>query len=185
MGTVFNPNSARHQEALAAAWPVGLRLKTFGYKEIAAETGANMDLVAAIVRHWVEQGRARQIAVARAGEKNRNLYEATPRPEDLPSAGGDAYDQMWTVMRKFTAFSPTDLVAHCAVPVEMKVATAYCQTLLTAGYLKVVHKAVPPHKQATYRLIKATGPNAPRTRNIRCLIDNNSGQTLPLVGGVS
>lgn len=185
MGSVFNPNFPRHQEVMAAAWPVALRLKTFGYKEIAAQTGANMHLAAAIVKLWVEEGRARQTVVARAGDMNRNLYEATPSPEDLPSAGGDAYDQMWTVMRKFTSFSPTDLVAHCAVPVEMKVATAYCQTLFTAGYLKVVHKAVPPHKQATYRLIKATGPNAPRTRNLRCLIDTNSGQTLPLIGGVS
>jgi hypothetical protein len=181
----INMNFPRHQELMAAAWPVALRLKTFGYKEIASETGANMHLVAAIVKLWVDQGKARQTVVARAGDKNRNLYEATPSPEDIPSAGGDAYDQMWQVMRKFRAFSPTDLQAYCAVAVDLKLATAYCQTLMVAGYLRVVHKAVPPHKQATYRLIKATGPNAPRTRNIRCLIDTNSGQILPLVGGAA
>lgn len=185
MGTALNENYLRHQEMQAAAWTVAMRLKTFGYKEIAAETGANMPLASAIVKLWVTQGKARQTVVARAGDKNRNLYEATPRPEDLPPVGGDAYDQMWRVMRKFGVFSPVDLVAHCAIPIDAKLATGYCQTLLAAGYLRAVQKAVPPHKPATYRLVKSTGPNAPRTRNIRCLIDRNADQILPLVGGIS
>lgn len=183
-GYKFDPDAPRTRDVMAAAWPVALRLQQFGFNEISAETGSSIPMASAIVRHWVDMGRARMIIAARTGAGNRNLYEAIPEGEVTVPVGGDAYDQMWTVMRKFGAFSPTDLVAHCAVPVELKVATGYCQTLLAAGYLRVTQKAKPPHKQATYRLLKHTGPRAPRTRNIRCLIDTNIGETKPLIGGV-
>lgn len=181
----LNLENPRHKEYLDAAWPLALRLQQFGYYEIAANTGASLGLATAIVKFWVRQGKARLIVAARTGQGNRNLFEVIPEGELTLPAGGDAYDQMWTVMRKFRAFSPTDLVAHCAVPVDVKLATAYCQTLLAAGYLGVTKKAKPPLTQAIYRLTNPTGPRAPRTRNIRCLIDSNTGQTLPLTGGVS
>lgn len=185
MSHPFNPDAPRTQEIMAAAWPVALRLQQFGYKEIAAETGASLPLATGIVNHWVRLGRARLIEAARRGGRNRNFYEVIPDGEIAPPLAGDAYQQMWTVMRKFGVFSPTDLVAHCAVPVDLKVAAGYCQTLLAAGYLRVTQKAKPPHKQATYRLTKQTGPHAPRARNVRCLIDTNTGSTQPLVGGAA
>lgn len=183
MSYKFDPNAQRAKDMMAAAWPVALRLGQFGYSEIAAETGATMPMASGIVRHWITLGKARLIVKARTGSGNRHLYEVLPDGEIALPAGGDAYEQMWTVMRKYGAFSPIDLVAHCAVPVELKVAAGYCQTLLAAGYLRVTQKAKPPHKQATYRLFKHTGPRAPRTRNVRCLIDANTGDTLPLIGG--
>jgi hypothetical protein len=177
----FNPKNPRHAALMDAAWPVALRLQQFGYDEIAVETGASIGMATSIIRAWLDQGKARLIVAARTGHGNRNLYEAIPPAEETPAPGGDAFDQMWTVMRKYGAFSPTDLVAHCAVPVTMVQAASYCQTLLVAGYLHVITKAKPPHKQASYRLIKPTGPRAPRARNIRCLVDANTGATTPLI----
>jgi hypothetical protein len=184
-GRKFDPNAPRTREILAAAWTVALRLNQFGFDEIAAETGASIPLATKVVKHWVTLGRARLVVAARTGAGNRNLYEAIPEDDLAIPAVGDAYDQMWTVMRRFRAFSPTDLVAHCAVAIDIKVATGYCRTLLAGGYLRVTQKAKPPHKQATYQLTKQTGPRAPRTRNILCLIDANTGSTLPLLGGAS
>lgn len=186
MSTVLlNIDNPRHRQSLESAWPVALRLQQFGYDEIAANTGASIGLATAIVKHWIAAGKARLIVAARTGHGNRNLFEVIPDGEIAVPLGGDAYEQMWTVMRKFGSFSPTDLVAHCAVPVELKVAAGYCQTLLAAGYLRVTQKAKPPHKQATYRLFKPTGPRAPRTRNVRCIIDENVGTTTPMTGGAA
>lgn len=176
-------NLKKSEDLVLAAWAVAMRLQQFGYAEISSETGCSIRLATLIVREWLEKGTARMVDSARTGGRNRNFYEVVPEGEISVSLGGDAYDQMWFVMRKFGGFSPTDLVAHCAVEVPLKVATTYCQDLLAANYLRVTQKAKPPHKQAIYRLFKITGVKAPRLRNVRSVIDSNTGDIVPLSGG--
>lgn len=163
-----------------AAWTAALRLQQFGYAEIASEVSIDVKRATQIIRVWEGQGRLRVIRGGVNG-RPRKIFEVIPEGEiRTPPAPGDAYDQMWTFMRKTGGFSPVDLASMCSVPVTVEEAAAYCRMLLTAGYLKVVQKAAPPHRAAIYRLINATGVRAPRARRVACIVDPNRGTTLPL-----
>lgn len=183
MSTKITLQSPKSQDLIRAAWAVACRLRQFGYAEISSEASCSIKFATMVVRQWVAEGKVGLIDTARTGGRNRNFYEITPEGEIAIPMGGDAYQQMWTVMRKFGAFSPTDLVAHSAIEVSIKTASAYCQDLLAADYLRVTQKAKPPHKQAIYRLFKVTGVMAPRLRNVRSVIDPNTGGIVPLTGG--
>lgn len=177
-GQFSGPISQAKREA---AWPVALRLQQFGYGEISNEITASMDFATNIVRRWEAEGKVRLISGARTGGAGRKIYEVVPEHEiNLTPVQGDAYEQMWTTMRKLNGFSPIDLVTHCAVPVSIEDAAAYCRLLLTTGYLRVTQKARPPHLPAIYRLVNKTGPLAPRHRRVSCIIDPNLGTVLPI-----
>ena len=174
-------NGSISQAKREAAWSVALRLQQFGYAEISSEITASMDLATNIVRGWEAEGKVRLISGARTGGAGRKIYEVVPEHEiKLAPVQGDAYEQMWTTMRKLNGFSPSDLVSHCAVPVSDLDAAAYCRLLLATGYLKVTQKAKPPHKAAIYRLVNKTGVLAPRHRRVSCIIDPNRGTVLPI-----
>lgn len=164
-----------------AAWSVALRLQQFGYGEISDAVTATIKLATNIVRGWEAEGKVRLISGIRNGGAGRKIYEVVPEHEiKLVPVRGDAYEQMWTTMRKLNGFSPADLVSHCAVPVSDLDAAAYCRLLLATGYLRVTQKAKPPHKPAIYRLVNKTGVLAPRHRRVSCIIDPNSGTVLPI-----
>ena len=78
------------------------------------------------------------------------------------------------------AMSCTDLV-----PVSLKDAHIYCQLLLKAEYLRVQQKAVPGRREASYRLIRNTGPLPPMERRVRAVIDQNEGKVTYLSGGIA
>ena len=162
-----------------AAWNAALRLQQFGYSNISREISVSVAFATEIVRGWESLGTVRVI-VPKSGS-GRKIYEVVAPHEVVPVVvTGDGVDQMWTAMRKLTAFSAVDLAAHCAAPVSLEEARAYCRLLLTGGYLRVVQKAVPNRREAIYRLSNVTGVGAPRERRVRCIVDPNLGKTTPL-----
>lgn len=178
MKTYSSPES---EAKAAAAWTVARRLEQFGYGEISVEVSVSMQHATAIVRGWETAGRVRRISTPAA---SRLQFEVIPEHElRLAPVQGDIWEQMWTVMRKLGAFSPTDVAAHCATPVSVETAAAYCRALLAGDYLRVVVKAVPRRKEAIYRLFTSTGVKAPRERRVRCIVDPNTGTIVPLTEG--
>jgi hypothetical protein len=173
-------SEASHAKA-DAAWLAALRLQQFVYANISYEVQISVAHATHIVKAWEAAGKVRRISCPARGRANKITFEVIPAAEiRVTPTPGDAYEQMWTFMRKTGGFSPVDLVAMCSVPVTQEEAASYCRMLLTAGYLKVVQKAAPPHRPAIYRLINATGIRPPRARRIACVVDPNLGTTLPL-----
>lgn len=176
------------KEALVRiAWAVALdherRGVPFGYGEIAVGTKVTAEYAARIVRVWVADGLAEQVA---AGKGLRNLYRlkaGAALPEALP--GRTPEDNVWTAMRGLRSFRPTDLAAHATtdtVQVDAEFAQAYCRMLLSAGYLAVVAKAVPGRREAIYRLVRDTGPRPPREKRVRAVVDPNLDDVI-VIGG--
>lgn len=164
-----------------AAWSAALRLQQFVYANISFEVSITVAHATHIVKGWEAAGKVRRIATPERGRASKITFEVIPADEirALPEVG-DAYEQMWTFMRKTGGFSAIDLAAMCSVPVTVDTASAYCRALLTGGYLKVVQKAAPPNRLAIYRLVNATGIRPPRLRRVACIVDPNRGTTLPL-----
>ncbi|WP_054007859.1 hypothetical protein [Cypionkella psychrotolerans] len=173
-------STVRTREKCEAAWTSAVRRQQFGAAEISIDISYDQKKVAALIRAWESEGRVRQIAGGKQGHP-RAIFEIVPEFEEKPIANiGDAFDQMWTIMRKTCAFGPVDLKAHCSIAVTIEEARSYCRTLLAAGYLRVISKAQIGKKEAVYKLIQATGPRAPRKRRIVCIVDDNRGTVLPL-----
>lgn len=172
------------QAAVAeAAWAVATRLETFGYAEIAAEMKICMEQATPIVRAWDKAG---ALELVQSGVRKRHLWKVKEGYQP-PVRSRSPEKNMWDTMRQIKEFWPTSLAIHSATeeaPVTVSAATAYCQTLLAAGYLRVVSKAVPDRKrEAIYRLIKNTGPFPPRERRVRAVVDANTDQVIVIGGG--
>lgn len=181
MKTYSSPESEAKAEA---AWSAARRLQQFCYADMSVEVSIGMEHATAIVRGWETAGRIRRIAPPEGAKVSKLWFEVVPEHEIRRApVQGDAFEQMWTAMRKLGAFSPTDLVAHCATPVTGEVASGYCRALLAANYLRVVVKAVPKRKEAIYRLFKATGVKAPREKRVRSIVDPNTGHIVALSEG--
>ena len=179
MSMPYPMSKAVPKERDDAAWAVAMRRQQFGYAEISAEGGSAMALATRIVKGWVAEGRAR--AITEKIGSSRILFEVIPEEELRLPLVGDATQQMWTSMRKLRSFTPPDLSSTCSIPVQVIEARSYCQVLLQAGYLRVQVKARPGNRDATYRLVNATGVKAPRLKRLRCLIDENEGRIIPMV----
>lgn len=168
-----------------AAWALVVRREQFGYAEI--ETGLKLSVQQArrIVRGW-EKERAVVMVQDHIGG-SRMLWKCVPdfvRVE--PMRPRTPAENMWTAMRRLRSFTPSDLSAHATtetVYVDQSEAGSYCRSLLSAGYLSVVRPATPSEKrEAVYRLVNETGPQAPVTKRVAALVDPNSGETI-LLGG--
>lgn len=172
------------QAAVAdAAWAVAVRLESFGYAEISAEMRICMDQATRIVKAWVKAG---AVELVQSGIGKRSLWRVTEGYEP-PARSRTPEKNMWDTMRQLKSFSPTGLASHATTdeaPVPVSAAAEYCQTLLAAGYLKVVSKAVPDRKrEAIYRLVNNTGPFPPRERRVRAVVDANTDQVIVIGGG--
>jgi hypothetical protein len=156
------------------AWAVALRIGTFGWAEIAVETGIYERTVKEIIKGWEKAGAVQPVA-----ERPRRMW-TVDRDFVWPKVtNGTAEERMWLAMRKLGSFQPSEL-AHSthdeAVPVTEAAASAYCQMLLEAGYLMVTRRAAPlMQRQAQYRLVKPTGIVAPVRRLIPAIYDANTG----------
>lgn len=165
----------------AAAWAAAQRLQQFGFGEICRDVSLSMRFVYQIVNEWERDGKVRMIGETPRQPSKRKIFEVIPHEElRVVTVLGDGFEQMWTAMRKMSAFSAVDLSAHCAAEVPLDEARAYCRLLLAGGYLRVVQKAVPNRREAIYRLANVTGVQAPRERRVRCIVDPNLGKTTPL-----
>lgn len=166
--------TARRRPAVESkAWAFALRTEIFGYAEIAAEMTIAMEVATDIVRGWEADGRVR---VRRGGSgSSRKMFELTPEYREPKDRSSQIGQQLWTAMRGLKTFTPVDLASHCRedLRVELREAAAYCLTLLRARYLRVVRTAVPGKREATYHLVRNTGPRAPRERRIVAVWDPN------------
>jgi hypothetical protein len=165
------------------AWPAAQARPRWTYDEVVAATGLSYGQVQKLVARWQEAGAVRAVGV----RPDRRTEFAVIDPEAFtdaavteaaPRAQSDV-DNMWTAMRALATFSPVDLAAQASteeIEVTLVRARDYCRTLLRHGYLKVVRKAVPGVREPIYRLIRNTGPAAPREKRVKVLEDLNVGQ---------
>jgi hypothetical protein len=176
---------ARHQVIWDAACELGL----FTYDDLAKRAEVSRSNAQDRVRGWLRDGLAVQErhgssrllhfrVLTDPAERENAVVKAAP-----PEEGVEA--NCWRVMRKLTSFTPTDVAAHATTDscgVGVKDARDYCQLLMRAGYLRAIRKALPGKRDAVYRLIKDTGPLAPRLRRVRAVEDRNQ-RTLTHIEG--
>jgi len=144
------------------------------------------------VADWVKSNRAEMV---RVGEKRRNRYRLIGdtgleplrrRIDGTAITRQTAHGNMWRTARNLSVFTPADLAIHSTtdvVSVDEEEASAYCRLLLRGGYLRVERKARPGHHQALYKLIRNTGPAAPRERRVRAVYDDNLCQFTHIAEG--
>lgn len=179
-----------------AAWAAAVRLRRFGYDEIAVEAHVPIKRATALVRGWQARGMVAQESERGAGgrlmfsvvsgveARAEDALAETARAARRPTPEGN----MWRAARGLKSFTPVDLAAHAATPecpVTRDAAQAYCHVLVRAGYVKAMRKAVPGKREAVYRLIRDTGPVPPRERRVRAVWDANLGQFTHVPGDVA
>ena len=171
----------------AAIWATARRLGRFGYKALSAEAGVGMRTVQTLVRAW--EKRRLVVADGEAGRGQRVFQVSETAPEILPpDAIGTPRGNMWRAMQMMQAFSAADVAVHATtdtVTVSIEDASAWCQMLTRAGYLRVVRKAAPPVKAAVYRLVQNTGPRPPELRRVSVVVDGNTGRVMHMTGGLT
>jgi hypothetical protein len=170
-----------------AAWAIASGRDEFGYAEIAVGLKISRERAVEIVRGWLKQGLLAQVkdGTVGKGRSSWRLREGVARP--VPPRLRTPEGNLWTAMRGLRSFTPRDLAAHANVPdVEVTEACAqdYCRALLDAGYLAVIQKADAARRRpAIYRLVRMTGPRAPRVKRVRAVIDDND-EAVHVIGRV-
>lgn len=178
--------SREDAQAIAdAAFAYASTLAEFGYAEIAVKMSVTEDHARKVVRGWRDQGLLDEV---RSGHRIRSAWKVKDGAKLALAAKARSPEQnMWTAMRQMkTGFTPRDLAAHATTEetlVTPEAAQEYCRALMGAGYLGVTRKAVPGKAEAIYRLIRNTGPRAPREKRVRALVDANTEQTIVIGGG--
>ncbi|AWI83043.1 hypothetical protein CEW88_04820 [Alloyangia pacifica] len=166
------------------AWGMVESLPEFHWTDLTAK-GIAQHTAQAFVRRWQQTGRIR---LSRRDEQQRKLFVSAARaiPVLPPRAATDRQatpeGNMWRTMRRLVTFTPTDLAAHSnagGVEVTLDKARAYCRQMLSADYLKVRETAIPGRREPRYRLIRDTGPLAPRTRQLTGIFDPNDNRFMP------
>lgn len=172
------------QSTLDAAFAFAAAQESFTAAALALKIGCSEDLARNIVRVWRD---ADQLEELKSGHRIRTVWRVKPSARFALAAKARTPEQnMWTAMRQLKGFTARDLAAHAATedaPVSLEVAQDYCRALLGARFLSVTRKAVPGKTQASYRLIRDTGPHAPREKRVRAVIDANTEETIVIGGG--
>lgn len=175
-------SEGRKPAAEARAWAVAKRLPVFGYAEIKVEAHVSRPVSVELVTGWLEAGKIRLRPVP--GHAGRKMFEITPEAREAMDRGSQLRQQLWTAARGLKDFTATDLAAHCTeeLAVTPTEASAFAQMLLKAGYLKCTKMASPPLREARYRLIRDTGPKAPKERRITVVWDENEVRYMHIPG---
>lgn len=108
--------------------------------------------------------------------RDEGYYAPRVNRNGEPVTQGLGVEQMWRTMRIMKEFTSTDLMLHATtdqVAVTIMTAKSYCSMLLSCGYLICIQKAN-AHRQATYRLIRNSGPLAPQIQRVKQVFDPNS-----------
>lgn len=168
-----------------AAFAHAATLPQFGYAELSIKVQMSEAWISKTVREWNERG---LVELVQSGHLIRTIWRVKPGARlSLAARSRSPEQNMWTAMRQMKAgFTPRDLAVHATteeVLVTPEAAQDYCRSLLGAGYLGVARKAVPGKTEAIYRLVKNTGPRAPREKRVRAVVDDNTEQTIVIGGG--
>ena len=169
----------------AVGWRAALARAAWTYDDIATDAGISYAQVQKLVSRWQEAGAVKPIGVRPDRRTEYAVVDATrfdglaevepTSPAPIRREQSDI-GNMWTAMRGLATFSPLDISAQAStddIEVTLLQARKYCRTLLEHGYLKVVRKAVPGKREPVYRLIRNTGPVAPREVRVTKLEDLN------------
>lgn len=108
--------------------------------------------------------------------RDAGIHPPRIRPNGQPVTQGKATENMWRSMRMLGQFTPRDIMVHATtgtVSVTEATAKSYCTTLLKARYLRVVQRAVPGKRQATYKFVRNTGPLPPQIQRVKQVFDPN------------
>ena len=178
----MSASATRWEEIAARGWALMQRLGRFGYGEVQVELSISDAAARRLVRDCLADGR---IEVLCGGNGSRRKTFTLTEPHRPPADRSTAQQaQLWRAARGLKVFTPTDLVAHCTpeVAAGRDEASLYCQSLLRAGYLTVVQTAIPGRRDARYRLVRDSGPLAPRERRVRAVWDENLGELVYVAG---
>lgn len=165
-------------------WAEIRRLKIFTKREIHDSTDINKKTITDYVQRLMAGGyieehdsfveTAQYMLVRDAG-----IHPPRIRPNGQPVQQGKGTANMWRSMRMLGQFTPRDIMAHSTtdtVSVTEATAKSYCSMLLRARYLRVVQKAVPGKRQATYKFVRNTGPLPPQVQRVKQVFDPNLGE---------
>lgn len=123
-----------------------------------------------------DEGRVVELpSTAKWGGSTWQLCPAAPPSGPQAESGRE---RMWRTMKLLRTFTPRDLAVHASLP-GAEVADAegvhYCRMLARAGYLVIAQPPVLGRhaRQASYRLVKSTGPKAPQVTRLKAVWDPN------------
>lgn len=165
-------------------WNAAVRLETFTVHDLSADASFCHRRVGILIREWRDQGLLIELEQKGiAGRSQFRMQNEGRIPEGMSSKAQavrkeSLHGNLWNAMRMSGEFTPRDLMAVAATertPVGFEDAAAYCRLLCRGDepYLRVIEKAVPGKHDATYRLVRKTGPLPPRERRIRGIYDPN------------
>lgn len=92
---------------------------------------------------------------------------------------------MWAAIRVLKEFTPEDLmevVGKTDDALDLDKIRTYCRWLAKAEYLKILETARPRVRSARYKLINDSGPMAPNVKNLRVVVDGNTGLSAYIEG---
>lgn len=183
MNAPLKPHSMPLRAGHVTLWDTAKRLGDWTYASLADAAGMTYFQVTRHVRGWEQAGAVSAVSLdpdrrtrfavinPEAIDVAQDARPAIPaRPRQTPAGN------MWTAMRGLGSFTPVDLAAHASteeVQVTLDAARAYARALARGGYLRIVRKAIPGKREAIYRLVRNTGPLAPRERRVTLLYDAN------------
>lgn len=171
----------RRQEDLRT-WALVKDLPEIHTRAVREMTGVSSRRAAEMIRSWEARGMIHEVRM----DKNLRVFATGSRANVLDLRRQEIADQltddpranMWRAMYLLKSFTPIDIVGVSNLPkapVSEAEAERYCQTLLKGEYLRVLEKARPGFRPATYLLARRTGPIPPTEKRVRALWDENLG----------
>lgn len=165
-------------------WAEIRRLGTFTLSEVIAATDINKKTVLDYIKRLEAGGfvipHASHDDIGRyVLRRDVGVHAPRIRADGTPVTQGGGVRNMWNSMRHLGQFTPRDLAIHSttdSVSVTEATAKSYCTMLLKAQYLRVIQKAVPGRRQATYKFIRNTGPLPPQIQRVKQVYDPNLQQ---------
>ncbi len=162
-------------------------MQRFTRAELAARLGISTGTAYNYTAGWLRRGWLVALPTEPGPGRVPTVYAVTEAglatQDDLASLSAIPREtkqgNMWRAIRGLPSFTALDVAAHACTetcPVEERDALDYCQALVRAGYLRVLRKARPGHRPATYKLVRNTGPRPPRERRVRGVWDDNLGE---------
>lgn len=156
---------------------------TFTYFDLAAKAGTQTKTVGNIVQRWEALGLVERLG---KGPKNRMQFKVTAKGAKRLGAtvskgvltSVSPEQNMWTAMRMLKMFTPQDIAVQArteVVDITIEQARAFCRMLVRGDqpYLRARRTAIPGRRDATYQLVRDTGPVPPRECRVRAIYDAN------------
>ncbi|PID95859.1 MAG: hypothetical protein CSA85_00095 [Alphaproteobacteria bacterium] len=174
-------NKEQKPQGQDGVWEEIRRLNIFTKREIHERTDIPNKTITDYVKRLMAGGYVEEHATfAETGRyvlvRDAGVHSPRIRPNGQPVTQGKGTENMWRSMRMMKQFTPRDIALHSttdSVSVTEDTAKKYCSMLLKAQYLRVIQKAVPGKRQATYKFVRNTGPLPPQIQRVKQVFDPN------------